>query len=179
MSRTSATSVLVAAKLIYQDATVPVGNTIANQSGSDVAFTSSYTIPANSLTVGKTIRIKAYGVYGTFAVAPNVTGKLKFGSTTITTTGTITSVAGVTNGGWWSEMYLIVTATGASGTVEGQGYAEFATAATTGLSVNMTNTAAITFDTTASQVVTVTIQWSSSNAANTITLRQMTIEYLN
>ena len=164
--------------LKYQDGTVPVGNTIANQSGSDVAFTSSYTIAANTLIVGNVIRINLQGIYGTNIVAPTITGKIKFGATTMVSTGAVSSIAGVTNGGWTGYADFIVTAIGAGGTVESQGFLEFSTAATTALTVNLANTAAIALDTTAEKIITVTVNWGTSNAANTITLRTMTVEIL-
>lgn len=164
--------------LVYQDGTVPVGNTIANQSGSDVAFTSTYTLIANTLTVGTVIRINLKGIYGTNIVAPNITGKIKFGATTMLTTGAITSIAGVTNGGWTGYAEFIVTTIGAAGTVESQGFLEFSTAATTALTVNLSNTAAVALDTTIDNIITVTVNWSTSNAANTISLRTITVDKL-
>lgn len=162
-------------KLAFANTTVPAGNTNANSTAEN-AFSSSYTIPANSLTAGSIIRVNLYGVYGTTVVAPTLTGKLKLGSTVMLNTGALTTVVSLTNAGWWAEALMIVQTTGASGSIEAQGYAVFATAATTGLSVNIANTAAITIDTTAAQALTVTTQWSAANAANTITLRQAAIE---
>lgn len=175
---TKATTTIVST-LVYQDGTAPVGNTIANQSGSDVAFTSSYTIPANSLAVGSVIRINLRGIYGTNIIAPNITGKIKIGAVVFLTTGTITSIAGVSNSGWTGFAEMIVTGIGTTGAIEAQGYLEFATAATTSLSVNLSNTAAISLDTTISNAITVTVQWSASNAANTISLRIMTVDILH
>lgn len=161
--------------LLYSNTSVPVGNTV-NTSIAETAFTSSIAIPSGRLTVGNVIRIKLWGVYGTNVVAPTLTGKIKLGSTTLLNTGALTTIAGVTNVGWFAEAEFIVISTGASGTIEVQGYAEFATAATTGLSVNIPNTAPITVDTTGNPVLTITVQWSLSNAANTISLRNMVVE---
>jgi hypothetical protein len=135
-------------------------------------------LAANSLAVGDVLRIRLWGVYSTAALAPTLTGKIKFGSTTMLNTGALTAVALVSDGGWSVNADFTVTAIGAGGTVESQGYAEFATAATTGLSVNATNTAAVSLDTTASQAITVTVQWSASSASNSITLREMSIEQM-
>lgn len=161
--------------LLYSNTSVPVGNTV-NTSIVETAFTSSIAIPSGRLTVGNVIRIKLWGVYGTNIVAPTLIGKIKLGSTTLLNTGALTTIAGVTNVGWFAEAEFIVISTGASGTVEVQGYAEFATAATTGLSVNIPNTAPITVDTTGNPILTVTVQWSLSNVANTISLRNMVVE---
>lgn len=164
--------------LVYVNTTVPSGNTVAS-STSEVAFSSSYTIPAGTLAVGNVIRVKMYGVYGTTILAPTLEGKVKLGGVLLLDTGALTCIANLTNAGWSAEALIVVTAIGASGSVEAQGYAEFATAATTGLSVNIDNTAVIgSIDTTGSLALTATAQWSASSSANTITLRQMTVEIL-
>lgn len=160
--------------LAYSNTTVPAGNTV-NNSTAETAFASSFTFPANTLKVGNSIHLKLWGVYGTTAVAPTIRGKIKLGSTIMLDTTAITCVINLTNQGWSAEADFIVTAIGASGTIEAQGYAEFATALTTSLSVNVPNTAAITIDTTASQALTVTVQWGTADTANTITLREMLV----
>jgi len=181
ISSTSSLSTAIgtgAAALVYEDATVPGGNTVANTT-TPTAFASSYTIPANSLAVGSVIRVKIYGIYSTALVAPTITAALKIGSVTVLTTGAITAIAGETNGGWWAEALLTVTAIGASGAMECQGYAEFSTAATTGLSVNLTNTAVVgSIDTTGSLAMTVNVTWGTASASNTITLREMAVEIM-
>lgn len=150
------------------------GNTIIN-AFAETAFASSYTVSANSLAAGDVIRIKLWGVYGTSVVAPNITMKVKIGSTTVLNTGAITAVAGVTNGGWFGDIDLSFFTVGASGTCDAQAYGEFATAATTGLSVNVPNAGTQVIDTTTSQAITITITWSAASASNTITLRQIEI----
>lgn len=162
--------------LVYEDGTVPGGNTVAS-TAAETAFTSSYTVGANTLSVGSVIRIKLFGVYSTALVAPTLAIKVKVGGTLVLTTGTISTLVGSdTNVGWTLEGALVVTAIGASGTLECQGLAELDTAATTGLLVNMTNTAAVgSIDTTVGEAITVTATWGTSSASNTITLRQMLV----
>lgn len=165
-------------RVVFANTTVPAGNTNAN-SAAENAFASGYTFPANTLKVGTVIRVRLFGLYGTTIVAPTLRGKLKLGSTIVLDTGSLTTVVSLTNAGWSAEGLLIVTAIGSSGAVEAQGYSEFSTAATTSLSVNLTNTATITINTTTSQALTVTTQWGTADAANTITLRSMTVEVAN
>jgi len=164
------------ASLVYQDGSVPGGNTVAS-TAAETAFASSYTIPANTLVVGSVITIKLYGVYSTALVAGTIVAKLKIGSTVLLTTGTISALVGsTTNFGWTAEATLIVTGIGASGTIEAQGLAEFDTTATAGLLVNLTNTAAIgSIDTTVGKTLTVTVTWGTSSASNSITLREMVV----
>lgn len=167
-----------ALSMVYEDATVPGGNTIANTT-TPAAFTSSYTIPANSLAVGSVIRVKLYGIYSTAIAPPTLSLTLALGGTTILASGAVTMVGSLTNNGWWADALLTVTAIGASGTVEAQGYAEFSTAATTGLSLDLTNTAAIgSVDTTGTLALTVTAQWSAASASNSIQLREMIVEVM-
>jgi len=161
--------------LVYADGTTPGGNTVAN-TGSETAFASGYTFAANTLAAGSIIRIKAFGLYGTALVAPTLRGRLKFGSVTALDTGVLSTLVGSVNGvGWWAEasVYLIST-----GSTDAQGFAEFATAATTGLSVNMVNAAPVAIDFTSSQALTLTVLWGTADAANTITLKQLVIEVL-
>lgn len=156
--------------LIYVDGSVPGGNTIAN-TATETPFASTYTFGANTLTVGQTIRILLAGVYGTDVVPPTINVKIKLGSTVMIASGVLTAVGSLTNRGWTAFADLVVTAIGASGSIEAQGFGEYGTAATTSLTVNMSNIAPITIDTTTSQALTVTITWGTSSANNTITLR--------
>ena len=164
--------------ILNANTSIPAGNTIANTT-TETAFTSSYTIPANALVAGSVVRIKLWGTYGTTVVSPNLTGKLKIGSQTLLNTGALSAAINLSNAGWFADASILVQSIGAGGVVDAQGFAEFASAATTGLSVNIPNTATFTVDTTVTQALTVTIQWSAANAANTITLRQMVVEVLN
>lgn len=158
---------------------IPAGNTIAN-TASETAFTSSYTIPANTLRAGSVIRIKLFGTYGTDAVlAPTLQGRLKIGGTTRLDTGSLTAVVGATNRGWTAEGQIVVQSIGASGVADAQGTAQFSTAVTAALSVHMPNTATFTLDTTATQAITVTIQWGTADTDNTITLRQFVVSISN
>ena len=167
-----------AASLVYADGSVPGGNTVANTT-TETAFSSSYTIPANRLKVNSVILVKLYGTYGTTIVSPTLTGKFKIGGQTVLNTGALTAVANLSNVGWWADAVLIVTSIGVTGTIEVQGYAEFASAATTGLSVNLANTSTFTVDTTGTLALTITIQWGTANAANTITLRPIFVRILD
>lgn len=162
----------------FANTSIPGGNTIANQSGSDVAFTSSYTIPANGLAVGDTIEIELDGIYSTALVAPTIRGKLKLGSTTILDTGTISALIGsVTNQGWTAWMGLTVTAIGAGGAVQANGQMRFTTAAGADLGQQEANSGGpVSVDLSVSEAMTVTINWGTSSSSNTITLQRMVVK---
>lgn len=166
--------------LVYVNTSVPAGNTVAN-TAADTAFTSSYTIPAGQLDVGTVVRVKLYGVYSTdAAAAPTIRLRLKLGATTMIDTGAVTTVVSTSNRGWSAEATFTVTTDSATGVIEAQGFAEFETAATTALIVNMENIAAVSpIDTTSALALTATLQWGTADADNTATLREMTVEVMN
>jgi hypothetical protein len=156
--------------LLGANNTVPAGNTVANTT-SETAFTSTVTIPAGVLKVGDTVQFRLFGYYSTATIAPTIVGKLKLGSTTVQTTGTVTSLVGLSaNLGWWADVLLVVAAIGASGSVRAQGAMCFATSAMAAITINIPNTAAFTVDTTAAIVASATVQWGTASASNTITL---------
>ena len=164
--------------LSYENITIPAGNTVAN-TVTKTAFTSSYTIPANTLQVGTVLRIGVFGMYGTSVVAPSIISTVNLNGTDYLTTGSITAVANTTAAGWNGYALMTVTAIGVTGTIECQGFLNFATAATTSLSVSLTNSSAQTIDTTINQVLTLSAQWSAAAAANTVTMRELAVEVLN
>lgn len=158
--------------------TVPGGNTVAG-SAAETTFASKYTLPANSLAVGQVLRITAFGVYGTDgALAGTLTLKLKAGSTALASTGALVNVVGLTNRGWIMRALCVVTAIGASGSMEAQGDASFSTALTTALAGNLANTGTISIDTTASIDVGVSAQFSISDSDNAASLRLLLVEKL-
>lgn len=161
--------------LVYSNTSVPAGNTVT--STSETAITSTYSIPAATLNAGDTVRLSLAGIYsGT--VLPTIRGKVKWGSTIMVDTTALSGLVTGSNLGWTAYVDFIVQSTGASGAVDSQGFAEFATAATTALSVNTPNSSTATIDTTASQAITVTIQWGAGGTGQTITVRQMIVEVL-
>ena len=165
-------------QLRYVNTIIPAGNTVAS-TASETAFESSHTFSANAFDVGDVIRVKLYGTYGTDALlAPSLRTKLKLGGATLLDTTAVTTVVGLNNVGWWIEGIFVVHSIGASGSVDAQGFAEFGTGITMGLNVHIANAATVAIDTTTTLAFTVTVQWGTADADNTITLRQMVIERL-
>jgi hypothetical protein len=160
--------------LVYSNTTVPAGNTVAN-TVTETAFTSSYDIPANALVAGSVIRVQLRGNYGTDAVAPTIRIRVKLDSTTIIDTTATTLASAITGRGWEADIQAVARTVGATGTVNAQALLEFSTAATTGLLVNVPNTGTSSVDTTTAQTVTVTVEWGTADADNTITLQQMAV----
>ena len=164
--------------LRYATDVVPAGNTVAS-TASETAFTSSYTVPANALAVGRALRLTLTGLYSTALTPPTLRLRIKLGSVVVADSGTILTLVGsLTNGGWQASLVLTVADVGSEGHVESQGEARLTTAMTTALDIMMPNTDTKKVDTTGTLAITVTVQWGTSSASNSITLRQMVVELL-
>lgn len=170
---TGATGPTGGAQLLYSNTSVPAGNTVANTTA-ETAFSSSYTIPANSLNVGDVILVDLAGTYGTALAAPTLEAKLKYGSTVLIDTGALTQVVGLSSQAWQALATLTVNSVGATGQMECSVELMFSTAATAALTV-IVDGGAVTIDTTVNAALTITVQWSAASASNTITLRQMCV----
>lgn len=138
------------------------------------------TLPANFFTVGKTIRITLIGTLTTDASPVNQTITSKLGSTTICATGANVPTASLTNRGCIIVVYITCQTTGTTGTVYGQGYYEYNTVASgADVRVDMETTAAVTINTTTTQVIDVTIANSLGGTATAITITNAVVEVLN
>lgn len=161
--------------LVYMNPVVPPTNTIED-TASETAFDSEYSIPVTDLVENKVIRVKAFGVYGTDSTPPTLRLRLKLGGTTILDTTAFTTTGSLTDRGWMFEGVILVTEEGASGSVEAQGAASFSTGPATADVVHMPNTAAITgLDIDAATILSMTAEWGAADADNTITLRQLMV----
>ena len=157
----------------YSNASIPGGNTIAN-TASETAFTSQYTIPANSLKPGDSFEINYWGVYSA-GLTQSLTARLKAGATTLLNSGSLNGVANGVNLPWVGRVGLLCLSTGVSGSIDAQAALSFSTAATAAIAANVGNANPITIDTTIDQILSLTIQWGAANAANSITMRQMRV----
>jgi hypothetical protein len=154
--------------------TSTTGNTFGN-SNAENNYASNYTLPANYCQPGRVIRVMAHGSYKSTG-ANSLTMRAKFGSTTIGTSSGNPGTAAADRE--WKMTYLITcTATGVSGTVEGQGsFTAFNNSSGAASEFEMFNTATVTVNTTTTQVLQLSAEWSVANASNTTTLRQLVIE---
>lgn len=138
----------------------------------------SLTLPANFLTVGKTLKLRAWGVYGTKAPAVGTFDiRFKYGSTTLITLSP-TLTGSLTNQMWEAEFELTCRTTGATGTVFPQGEVELFTSTTASGLIVAGPTGTTTINTTASSKIDITADWGTSNASNTITCNNFTVEVL-
>ena len=126
-------------------------------------------IPANGFSVGDSFSVKMFGDLG----AQNndtLTIKVKSGSVILANTGAITMPA-VTNSNFMLDIGFTIRATGATNTASiiSSGFYTFtanASGSLEGASFSTLNNT--TFDTTSSNTLNITAQFSSTNAANFI-----------
>lgn len=167
--------------IFTQTASVTVANT-GTETTLIGAGVGSMTLPANFLTVGKTIRVVAGGFYGTDAVAPNMVLRLKLGATTILQQdagGTLT--AGIGNDrGWMFTGEFTIRAVGAAGNAIGTGIAWFSIGGTAQKSYPFQMLAVSgAFNTTGTLALALTADWDTGDADNTITCTHLSATILN
>ncbi len=138
----------------------------------------SLTLPANFFVAGKTIRLSVRGKHTSSAAPPNLTIKVKLGSTVIGTTGAFADKAG-TDEEILILYYITCRTTGSSGTVYGMGENMHHEGTNVADVYGMGNTTTTTINTTTSQVVDCTAQYASTKAGNSITGVICTLEVLN
>lgn len=139
------------------------------------------TLPANFFVAGKTVRLWAYGVYSTDAVAADLQLRIKLGSTVIGDTGVQTPANGITDRYWTMRGVITCRTTGATGTVMAQAtFEHLATSVSTGTLTwwEMSNTAATVIDTTAAQILDFTAEWSAADVDNSIQCTNFTVEVI-
>lgn len=154
----------------------PVANTTI-----ETILNNAFTFPANFFTAGKTVRIYAsclFGATGISPSSPNLAVKVKIGTTTFSTESypvVTTSGARVS-----FEIITVCRTTGVTGSFGRSGFAlgEGAVGGT-GIVLSAVGGSPVTMDTTTTQTVTITAQWSVADPTDTIVLHQLTIEALN
>lgn len=157
--------------------------TVANTTTETTLIGAGYgtkTLPANALVAGRSVRIRAAGVFGSSGTAATLLIKLKFGSTVILATAATAPANSLTNRYWELDIVLTCRTTGASGSIIGQGLFRSMAAASGNLQGwEMTATAAVTIDTTGTNVIDLTATYGGANAADTITCSNCEIELLS
>jgi len=152
----------------YQAPNTANSNSVVS-STAEVLFTGTgidLTIPANTLAVGDRIKVKVYGIYS--RVSGTLTSRLKNNAVTMLATGARTMTTS-TNVGFSYEAIITVRTIGAGGTVS----ADLTTLFDEGTFADgdlVASNGTHAIDTTISQVLTFSAQWSVSNAGNTITI---------
>lgn len=171
----SGTSVFVSLNFGSSNGTIfsmTTSSTVVNSSAETNvvgAGSGQITLPANYLQVGKTLRVKASGIYTSTSTPGVFTFKFKLGSTVIVSTASVPLSVSQVNQLWSFGMALTVRSAGASGTVfANTAFGMFDTS--NGYRVfPLTMTSATTVDTTASQQMSITAQFGTAHSSNSFT----------
>lgn len=161
-----------AGALFRQTASVTVANTVTETTLTGTG-TGSLTLPVNFLKAGTTLKVRVFGTHSA-ALVPTIEIKVKIGSVTVLDTGIVNS-GNSTNALLDIEGWITCRTTGATGTVFSQGwYTERSGGTVT--TYQMVNTSTSTIDTTATQLVDVTLQWGTASVSDTATATNLVIE---
>lgn len=170
----------------YSNSTAKAGDLIsaATVGTTDTAYASSLIVPANTMAVGQVWRMRGAGRFTASALTPpSQRARIWVGSTAVIDTGAQALLIGASNARFWFDITMIVRAIGASGSLECYGKLDFATGLTgtltgifgpSGTASETTNPVAI--DTTVSQKLAASVQFSANTAGNSSELRQLVID---
>lgn len=156
--------------------TASVTNAESNLIGTGIG---TGTIPANFLTVGRTLRYRASGTFIPTNNSATFIFRIKLGTSILATTATIDPTNFASALGWFVEGDFVVRTTGQSGTCRGNATLKYGTSATAFAEAPMINTTAIAIDTTISNVATPSIQYTQTTANNSLTCSTFTLEIMN
>jgi hypothetical protein len=164
--------------------TNPAAATAISNTTTETAFSTAFSIPANSLKVGSLIKIRYQGI----ATATNGSDTLavKLYLATDTTAGAIVGTALISHAAtdvsnsdvFTGEYELIVRTVGASGTVVGVGTYKSIPAAEGTMTVKDDILASTALDTTVSQIVAVSATWSAASSSDSVRLDFLRVEVL-
>lgn len=152
-------------------------NTVTN-STSETVLDEFYTLPSENVSTmitGLTIRMTALGTISTGLLNLGFRFRLRLnglGGTILCDTGGLTILSSLSNGGWLAQSIVTIKDTGASGTVQAQNYATMQS----GALLAMPTTTPVAIDTTISNDLTYTAQWTTASASNVFVMRSLFIE---
>lgn len=156
---------------------------VANTTSETIIFPDQ-TIPANYMQDGRLLRVRAQGQLSTTGT-PTIIFRLRWGGVAgvvLAVTPTITCGSGVTAKLWDLDIILQVRGNGSSGTIVAIGDCEMngATAFEQAFCAGGSATpAATTVDLSVDKALSITAQWGTASASNTLTGWNYIIESLN
>lgn len=167
---------------------------VTNTTTETIVF-SNVTIPANYMQDGRHLRVWMFGKFSTGTGPPTIRWRLRWGGvggTLLADSGTITTIASVTNAAWNAELIISTRANGSSGSLVANGSVLLygAVAPTVGSATGapaiaamtaggITAPAAVSVDLTADTALSFTATWSASSTSHTITGMQQVIVSMN
>lgn len=151
----------------------------------DVSPTPNITLPANFLEPGVEIEITAEGQFSNTSTPTLLLGFYYGGvaGAALAASTTVTTITGATAWAWQMRYRGTVRSIGSTGSINGQG-ALYMPASLTQFQAAycIPATAAartVTIDTTTAKTITVGAQWGTSNASNTLTCNNITVQTLS
>jgi hypothetical protein len=155
-------------------------STAVSNTASETTFDVSASIPSSLITAGKRFRVTAAGRYSTALIgAPTLTFRLKYGSTTIVSSGAVTTVANASGNAWWFDGFIQFRTTGMSGTAVGNAEATVQTGVGISNLGAGTSAGTVGVDTTGTTAIGVSITWSTADSSDTAVLEQITVVAVN
>jgi hypothetical protein len=151
----------------------------SNSSAENTLFSTgvgTLTLPANKLTVGKSIRISIAGFINTAAAAGTATLRLRLGGVLIAASSAITLTNSITNRGFEIEGLITCRSVGPTGSVIGQGMFQANMTGINSSIIDILATAAVAVDTTIPLAVNATWQFGTANIGNTITITNAVVK---
>lgn len=160
-----ATTFLVRHSIVLAQEVMVSPVTVANTTTETTIY--SVAMAADYLTVGKQINTTLHGVFSSVAAAAGVlTIRVKYAGATVVT---VASVAGINTASPMKlDLTTICRAIGSGTTGKLKTFGEFSEGATA-VSHSRVMGALTNIDTTASNTITITAQWASATASNTVT----------
>lgn len=169
------------------------GAAIANTTTETIVFP-NVTIPANYLADGRALELIAFGRHSTTGT-PTLTFRLRWGGvagTVLAASGAMVAGSAVTNAMWRLHLLIQTRANGATGTLFAVGSARLGEDATSTVgsvtnagaedlmgSAGVAAPAAVTVDLTADAALSLTAQWGTASASNTLTGHVYVLKSLN
>lgn len=160
-------------KLLYVN-TAP--STAITNAAAEAAFSTTYSIPKNTLQVGSVIKIRFQGIATATTSTDTLQIKLYIGG--LTGTALLTSAAtDATNSDIFAgDFFLVIRTIGSSGTFVGNGnFTKVEAASGTATRVESI-TASTAIDTTVDQAITVSATWSAQSASDSCRLDILAVE---
>lgn len=152
-------------------ASTAVSNTVT-----ETLFSTSYSIPGNTLAPGQLIRVRYQGI----ATATNATDtlalKLYIGGLTGTLLLSQAAQDVANNDVFQGEYTLILRTVGAAGTIVGCGTGKSVASAEGTMTAKDDILASTAIDTTTAKTIGVSAQWSVANAGNSVRLDMLVVE---
>lgn len=169
------------------------GTAIANSTTETIIFP-DVTVYANTMQDGVVLRVTAYGRHSTTGT-PTLTFRLRWGGvagTVLAATGAMVTGSAVTAAMWSINALIHTRANGSSGSVFATGIVTLGEDATSTVgsatnagacdhmgSAGVATPAAVTVDLTTDKALSLTAQWDTANASNTLTGHNYLVESLN